>query len=89
MTAADIFGIGWSLLIVAILLLGLITSRLQRRAWNGGRCRPHGLPWEFFGSDSQGGSGYSCHLGCHTWQSWHHDMAARVSRIARRRRRAS
>lgn len=69
-----------ALLVLAVSVGLAVSSHLEAREWNGGRCRAHGWPWEYFDTDSQGGNGYWCshpeHLDlCVTWQSWGHDAA--------------
>ncbi len=50
---------------------------VDRRDWNGGRCRRHLRRWRHFDTDSQGGRGYSCDRGCNTWISWPVDRRVR------------
>lgn len=56
------FSLPFALLI--IMVAGMIYQRrLERRAWNGGRCERCHCFWRRFDCDSQGGRGYSCR-GC-------------------------
>ncbi len=58
-----------------ILLIFPIARYLESREWNRGFCRKHGSEWKNFDTDSQGGRGYKCADGCHTWISYNVDKS--------------
>jgi len=77
------FGIPIAIAIALVLFLSIGVPweiRLERRVWNGWRCRAHGRPWIHFDTDSQGGRGYACRhptTPCGTWISYRRVDATR------------
>lgn len=53
---------------------GIWQRNNEKRWWHGGFCREHYTLWKQFDTDSQGGRGYRCGQGCHTWISYKVDQ---------------
>ena len=45
--------------LLSIMFVGGIWCRSkEKKTWNKGICASNGMPWKYFGTDSQGGRGY-------------------------------
>ena len=73
------FGVGASLISMALWTLGRMARRREERDWNGG-VAPDGSHWRLFDHDSQGGRGYKSSSGQVIWISYRGVDVARQER---------
>lgn len=60
--------------IIAFVIVVLTARHIEKKSWNNGVCPKCGGRYRLFGTDSQGGRGYSCEDCDHTiWISYNVD----------------